>query len=97
MFFKPKEKPGLLAIVPRKQRMEFAHVIRAGDKKPTVTLLESTSRAGNSDTEALLRARKALHLQGYRCTTWIEPASIGLTTFQWPFCSVRKRKPWVCS
>lgn len=75
MFFKRKEQPGLLAIVPRKQRMEFAHVIRTGDAKPTVTLLESTSRAGNSDTEALMRARKALSLHGYRCTTWIEPGS----------------------
>jgi MSHA biogenesis protein MshI len=74
-FFKRKEQPGLLAIVPRKQRMEFAHVVRAGDAKPAVLLLESTSRAGNTDTEALLRARKALHLQGYRCTTWIEPGS----------------------
>jgi len=74
VMFKRREQPGWLAIVPRKQCVEFAHVVRGGER-PVVTLLESTARAGNSDTEALLRARKALKLQNYRCTTWVEPGA----------------------
>lgn len=71
--FKRREHPGWLAIVPRKQCVEFAHVVRGGER-PELRLLESTPHEG-SEANTLLRARRALGLQRYRCTTWIEPGT----------------------
>lgn len=73
MFFNRREQPGWMAIVPRKHSVDFAHVVR-GEGKPRLTLLERTPRQG-SEAHSLAHARRALGLQRYRCTTWVEPGA----------------------
>jgi MSHA biogenesis protein MshI len=69
--FNRREQPGWMAIVPRKLRMDFAHVVRGGER-PVLKLLESAPRNG-SEAHSLAQARRSLSLQRYRCTTWVEP------------------------
>ncbi|MBX3622902.1 MAG: agglutinin biogenesis protein MshI [Rhizobacter sp.] len=71
--FKRREQPGWLAVVPRRQGVDFAHVVRGGDR-PALTLLDTSPRHGD-DTHTLMHARRALGLQRYRCTTWVEPGA----------------------
>jgi MSHA biogenesis protein MshI len=73
VMFKRREQPGWMAIVPRKQSVDFAHVVR-GAERPLVKRLDSTPRSG-SEAHALLAARRSHDLQRYRCTTWIEPGA----------------------
>jgi len=80
--FKRREQPGWLAIVPRKQCVEFAHVVRGGER-PALKLLASTPRDG-TETNTLAHARKALGLQHYRCTTWIDPGAYQMVQVQAP-------------
>lgn len=77
VMFNRREQPGWMAVVPRKQSVDFAHVVRGGDR-PTLTLLDSaprTSGGAGSEAQALQHARRTHHLQRYRCTTWIDPSA----------------------
>lgn len=62
-----------MAVVPRKQSVDFAHVVRGGER-PTLKLLDSAPRTG-SEAQALQHARRSHHLQRYRCTTWVDPSA----------------------
>lgn len=62
-----------MAVVPRRDRVDFAHVVRGGER-PALKLLASAPYTG-SETQALLQARRTHPLQHYRCTTWIEPGA----------------------
>jgi MSHA biogenesis protein MshI len=73
VMFNRREQPGWMAVVPRKQSVDFAHVVRGGER-PVLKLLDSAPRSGN-ETQALQHARRTHHLQRYRCTTWIEPGA----------------------
>jgi MSHA biogenesis protein MshI len=71
MLFKRRPQPGWMAIVPRKQRVDFAHVVR-GEGRPQLRLLDSAPRHG-SEAQALQQVRRSLSLQRHRCTTWVDP------------------------
>jgi MSHA biogenesis protein MshI len=71
MFFKRRPKPGWMAIVPRKQRVDFAHVVR-GDGRPQLRMLESTPRQG-TEAQVLQQVRRQHALPRHRCTTWVDP------------------------
>lgn len=62
-----------MAIVPRKQRVDFAHVVR-GSERPRLELLDTSPRAG-TETHTLTQARRSMSLQRYRCTSWVEPGA----------------------
>lgn len=62
-----------MAVVPRKQRVDFAHVVR-GSARPELRLLDSAPCNGG-EGQALQQARRTHHLQRHRCTTWIEPGA----------------------
>lgn len=71
--FNRREQPGWMAVVPRKQSVDFVHVVRDG-ARPRVRWLDSNPREG-TEAQALQHARRAHHLQRYRCTTWIDPSA----------------------
>lgn len=73
VMFKRREQPGWMAVVPRRQGVDFAHVVRGGEK-PRLELLDTTPRHGN-EAETLQHARKSHGLQRYRCTTWVDPGA----------------------
>lgn len=62
-----------MAIVPRRQRVDFAHVVRGGER-PRLELLDSVARSGG-EAATLQYARRQFALQRYRCTSWVEPGA----------------------
>ncbi len=63
-----------MAVVPRRQSVDFAHVVRGGER-PRLELLESSPRPGGTEAQVLQQARRSHGLQRYRCTTWVEPGA----------------------
>lgn len=77
VMFNRREQPGWMAVVPRKQSVDFAHVVRGGER-PQLKLLDSMPRSTSgkgSEAQALHHARRSHNLQRYRCTTWVEPSA----------------------
>lgn len=72
--FKRREQPGWMAVVPRRQGVDFAHVVRGADHRPQLRLLDTAPHHGN-ETQTLQHVRRSMGLQRYRCTTWMEPGA----------------------
>jgi MSHA biogenesis protein MshI len=70
--FKRRTEPGWLAIHLHADRIDIAHVLREAGKPPRLKSLESVPKEG-TDSEALGKLRRSMHLQNYRCTTMVEP------------------------
>lgn len=67
-----KMKSGWLAVGFASDRFSIAHVQASPLGKPEITLCDSFRKEGD-EQKALERLRRALHLQHYRCTTFLNP------------------------
>lgn len=65
---KGRKQPGWLALHAGADRFDLVHVRRAAGGRPEIVLCDSYRKEG-TDTETLVRLRKELKLDQYRCTT----------------------------
>ncbi|HUG21988.1 agglutinin biogenesis protein MshI [Piscinibacter sp.] len=72
--FNRQTQPGWMAVTLRSQQISLAHVVRDG-ARPRLALLDSAQRESGSDVDALMRLRRSMGLQRYRCTTLLDPGA----------------------
>lgn len=77
-----KEK-GWVAIVPHGDRLDLAHVVRNGDARPEIRMLESF-RVERDEADALTRLRAARRLKSFRCTTVLGPGQYHFVQLESP-------------
>lgn len=70
-FIKGKKQPGWLALGLQPEQVDLVHVRRAAHGRPEVALCDSYRKEG-SEVETLVRLRKELKLERYRCTTLLD-------------------------
>lgn len=85
-----KEK-GWLALVPRGERLDLAHVVREAGARPEIRLLESF-RIERSEADALARLRAARKLKSYRCTTVLGPGQYQFLQVDAPAVPAEERR-----
>lgn len=78
-----RKKSGWLAVVPLRDRIDLAHVVRQPGRRPEITLLESF-RHESLLAEDLGRLRAAKKLARFRCTTLLAPGQYHLAPFEAP-------------
>ncbi|HEV7821269.1 MAG TPA: agglutinin biogenesis protein MshI, partial [Burkholderiales bacterium] len=70
-FAKKHSQPGWLALGLHPDRVDLVHITRGAHRKPAIVLCDSYRREG-SFAETLLRLRKEVRLDQYRCTTLLK-------------------------
>lgn len=72
-----------MALVPARDRIDIAHVVREGRERPEIRALESF-RVEPDMRACLLRLRTAKHLDRYACTTLLAPGHYHLAQLETP-------------
>lgn len=85
-------QPGWLALHVQADRIDIAHVVREAARRPRLASFQSYRKEG-SDSEALARLRRSLHLDGYRCTTTLEPEAYQVLQVDAPDVPAEEMKP----
>lgn len=79
-----------MAVVPSRDRIDLAHVLRAPGGRPEITLLESF-RIEPDVAASLNRLRTAKKLDSYSCTTLLASGQYQLAQFEAPAVPVEER------
>ena len=90
-FVSAKRKGGWMAVVPRGDRLDLAHVVRAGRERPEIRVLDSF-RIEASEADALARLRAASGLRSYRCTTLLANGEYQLAQLEAPDVPLAERR-----
>ena len=90
-FLKSRRKPGWMAVLPQRDGVTLAHVVRETGSRPEVRLLDSFAME-NGEQDALLRLCKARQLQSYACTTLMGMGDYNITQLDAPPVPREERK-----
>ncbi|MEI7431741.1 MAG: hypothetical protein WCL27_14910 [Betaproteobacteria bacterium] len=90
-FFSTRRKPGWLAIIPQGSGLTLAYVVREGNSRPEVRLLENFALE-QGQVEGLQRLRVARQLKAYVCTTLMDAGEYNITQLDSPSVPITERK-----
>lgn len=90
-FLSAKREAGWMAVVQRGDRLDLAHVVRAGLERPALRLLDSYRLETNA-ADALARLRAARGLKAYRCTTLLANGEYQLAQLEAPDVPLAERR-----
>jgi MSHA biogenesis protein MshI len=90
-FFSTRRKPGWLAILPQSGGVTLAYVVREGNSRPEVKLLDNFALE-QGPVESLQRLRLARQLKTYACTTLMDAGEYNITQLDSPSVPKVERK-----
>lgn len=90
-FSNARRKPGWMAVIPQRDGVTLAHVVRETGSRPEVRLLDSFA-VENGEEDALLRLCKARQLKSYVCTTLMGAGDYNITQLDVPSVPREERK-----
>lgn len=85
-----KREAGWMAVLPKHDRIDLAHVLQDGRARPEIRMLESFRNDADA-VASLLRLRSAKHLERYACTTLLSAGQYHLAQLEAPPVPVEER------
>ena len=83
LFGSKARKPGWMCINLMTDRVDVTHVVAAGKARPEIVLCDSYRKEGDLAT-TLVRLRRELHLDRYRCTTLLRTGDYQIVPVETP-------------
>ena len=90
-FISVQHKSGWLAVLPQRDRISLAHVVRGLGVRPEIVMLDSFA-VESDEQHALQRLRTARQLKSYACTTLMAAGEYNITQLDAPAVPPAERK-----